>query len=121
MKPTGVPGTAVSSTLQKQSSLALFLPFMILSLSLANSAQLLLPFLRALFFFYEDLFSHAHRKGSWKTFFCVTYSKVTKGKKRLQPRLVNMPVMTNLYGELWPISGLFIALGLQIRPLLKQS
>lgn len=92
MKPTGVPGTAVSSTLQKQSSLALFLPFMILSLSLANSAQLLLPFLRALFFFYEDLFSHAHRKGSWKTFFCVTYSKVTKGKKLLQPRLVNMPV-----------------------------
>lgn len=56
-----------------------------------------------------------------KSFFCVTYSKVTKGKKLLQPRLVNMPVMINLYGELWPIFGLFIALGLQIRPLQKQS
>lgn len=98
---------------------------MILSLSLANSAQLLLPFLRALFCFSSTrtFFLTLTEKGAGRRnlFSVLPTVKSRKEKKLLQPRLVNMPVMVNLYGVLWPISGLFIALGLQIRPLQKQS
>lgn len=98
-------------------SCSLFLPFMILSISLANSAQLLLSFLRAVFCFSSTrtffLTLTEKEAGRWNLFSVLpTVKFVERHKKKkpaelLQPRLVNMPVMINLYGEFWPIRSIY--------------